>query len=130
LRLVERFSGAEIASSSKLSLIEDAEMPVTTVEALVGADPTLIDGVWQLKLCEPLFMTYISNHGVDSFLSAAYAYVLSRPMDAHGLTMYRRSLKQGTLTALGILLALEDSDEFKSRPRMLAAPSANNFPFQ
>jgi hypothetical protein len=130
LLLVERTSGLEIASTTKIRLVEDAELPVSSIEALAGVDPTLLNGVWQLSKCERLFMKYISDHGVEAFLSAAYSYVLGRPMDSNGRTMYLRCLKQGTLTTLGILKALEASDEFRSRVQALAAPSADHFPFR
>jgi hypothetical protein len=34
------------------------------------------------------------------------------------------------LTPVGVLAALEDSDEFRSRSRQLAAPNSPTFPFQ
>jgi hypothetical protein len=130
LQLLDRSSRIELAQASNTAMIEDPAPPVPTIEALLETDPTLLSGVWQLKQCEQMFMRYIGKYGLEAFISSAYGYVLGRPMDANGFALYSRCLKQGVLSALGILQALEASDEFRSRPRALAAPSAQNFPFR
>jgi hypothetical protein len=129
LRLLERDTGIEIHRRTGLSVIEDTEPPWSTVAENLKADPTVIQGTWQLKQCEELFMEFISRHGIEGFLGAAYAYMLGRPLDAAGLDLYTRLIRQGTLLPGGVLTALEESEEFRSKPRALAAPSAHNFPF-
>ncbi len=129
LRLVERGSGATLFEVERISDIEDAVPPAATMEGLTRADPTVIGGVWQLGLCNDLFLQFIRQHGLETFLGVAYAYVLGRPADESGLTIYSRSIRQASLTPVGVLLALEDSDEFRGRPRQLAAPNSATFPF-
>jgi hypothetical protein len=68
--------------------------------------------------------------GVEAFVRAAYAYVLGRPADASGLASYGELLRKSTLTPLQLLTTLTDCDEFRSRPRLLAAPITTAFPFR
>lgn len=129
LRLLERQSGAQIAIVSELSLIEDGEPPNPDGNGIATFDPTMIEGTWQLQQCEELFMRFISTHGLETFLSVAYAYMLGRPVDAHGLMEYSQAIRKQMLTPWGVLQALEKSDEFRDRGRAVAAPNSDHFPF-
>jgi hypothetical protein len=129
LRLLERRSGREIHRSEAIALKEDGETPLETLEELTLADPTIIQGIWQLKRCEPLLMQFIRRQGVESFLSTAYAYVLGRPADANGIALYTRHIRHATLGPVGILEALANSEEFRASSRLLAAPNSPSFPF-
>lgn len=129
LRLLERPSGQEIHASNAIAFSEDVEVPLTSVEELTMADPTVISGMWQLRCCDALLMQFIRQHGVDAFLSAAYAYVLGRPADENGLVLYSRHIRHATLGPVGILEALAGSDEFAGRARNLPAPNMPGFPF-
>jgi hypothetical protein len=128
-RLLERSSGREIHANNGVAFSEDVEVALTSVEELTQADPTIISGIWQLRCCDGLLMQFIRQHGVDEFLSAAYAYVLGRPADEDGLALYSRHIRHATLGPIGILEALADSDEFASRVRKLPAPNMPSFPF-
>jgi hypothetical protein len=90
----------------------------------------VIHGIWQLRQCDGLFNEFIRQHGLETFLSVAYAYVLGRPADESGLALYSRLIREAALTPVGVLAALEDSAEFRSRSRQLAAPNSPTFPFQ
>jgi len=127
--LAERATGEEIFAVPAITLIDDPETPISTIEDLARSDPTVIAGVWQLRQCNALLMQFIRQHGVETFLSVAYTYVLGRPADESGLALYTRCIRQATLTPVAVLESLEDSDEFRSGGRQLAAPNAPTFPF-
>lgn len=127
--LLARPSGTEIFTVKEIAVIVDGEEPIATLDALTASDPTIIGGIWQLRRCEQLMMQFIRRHGVESFLDAAYAYVLGHPADPSGRVKYARCIRQGTLTPVGILEALGDSDEYRASLRQLAAPNAPGFPF-
>jgi hypothetical protein len=129
LRLAVRRTGQQICVVTGISLIQEPDLPVPAAGDPKLSDPTVISGVWQLKQYEQLFMTFISQHGVETFLSVAYAYMLGRPVDQAGLTQYTRCIRQTTLTPIGVLEALEKCDEFRVRKRAPAAPNSDSFPF-
>ena len=130
LRLVERASGEEICAVSNLAIIEDPEAgAAASPDWTAIADPTVLDGVWQLKKCEFLLADFIARQGLESFLSVAYGYMLGRPVDEPGLALHTRCLRQATLSPLDILKELEKSAEFRDKPRALAAPNSHCFPF-
>jgi hypothetical protein len=129
LRLLERPTGAQICIVSDLKLIEDTEPPITEANGVTTFDPTVIEGTWQLQQCEELFLKFISVNGLETFLSVAYAYMLGRPVDRDGLMQYSQAIRNGSLTPLGVLEALEKSEDFRFHGRRSAAPSAANFPF-
>jgi hypothetical protein len=129
VELIERKTGALILSREGLPLIADGEVPATSVGILVAADPTIIKGLWQLRKCENLLMHFIRRHGVETFIDAAYAYVLGRAADHGGRLQYTRYIRQASLSPVGVLEALGDSDEFRSQIRQLAAPKSPAFPF-
>ena len=135
----ERFSGAPLAlldlkSKTVIARYEsvgyfDAPEPeFDSVAQLIGADPTMIRSVDELRGCESLFRAFILRAGVDAFVRAAYVYVLSRPADADGLAHYGRQLRAGAMTPFRLLRALAESDEFRARPRLLVAPNSAAFP--
>jgi hypothetical protein len=107
----------------------DGELPLSSVSLLVSADPTIIEGLWQLRQCENVLMQFCRRHGVEKFIDAAYAYVLGRAADQAERLQYSRCLRQGTLGAVAVLEALGDSEEFRSKVRQLAAPKSPAFPF-
>jgi hypothetical protein len=127
--LIERRSGAVITSRKDVPLIADGEVPATSIETLTNADPTIINGLWQLRKCESLLMHFIRLHGVETFIDAAYAYVLGRAADHGGRVRYTRCIRQASLSPVGVLEALGDSDEYRSKIRQLAAPKSSAFPF-
>jgi len=127
--LIERNTGALISSREELPLIADGEVPATSIDIVVEADPTIIKGLWQLRKCENLLMHFIRRHGVETFIDAAYAYVLGRAADHGGRMRYTRCIRQASLSPVGVLEALGDSDEFRSKIRQLAAPKTPAFPF-
>jgi hypothetical protein len=129
LRLLERGSGAEIFAVKQIAIIDDGEKSILTLADLAASDPTVIRGLWQLRKCEQLMMHFIRRYGVESFLDAAYAYVLGRAADPTGRVQYTRCIRQATLTPVGILEVLGDSDEFRATARQLAAPNSPGFPF-
>jgi hypothetical protein len=129
-RLRERATGAEICEVSNLATIEDPEASAPRpTDWTAIADPTVLDGVWQLKKCEFLLADFIAEQGIDRFLSVAYGYMLGRPVDESSLALHTRALRQATLSPLDILKELEQSAEFRGQPRRLAAPNSYCFPF-
>jgi hypothetical protein len=129
VELTERNTGALISTTEELPLLSDGEIPATSIGILVEADPTIIKGLWQLRKCESVLMHFIRRHGVQTFIDAAYAYVLGRPADQNGRLQYTRRIREATLSPVGVLEALGDSDEFRSKIRQLAAPKSPAFPF-
>jgi hypothetical protein len=129
VELIEQSTGALISTKDELALVADGEIPATSVGILVEADPTVIKGLWQLRKCENLLMHFIRRHGVETFIDVAYAYVLGRAADHGGRTQYTRCIRQATLSPVGVLEALGDSDEFRGKIRQLAAPKSPAFPF-
>jgi hypothetical protein len=127
--LIERHTGALISSREKLPLIADGEVPATSIGILIEADPTIIKGLWQLRKCENVLMHFIRRHGVETFIDAAYAYVLGRAADHGGRLQYTRCIRQASLSPVAVLEALGDSDEFRGKIRQLAAPKSPAFPF-
>jgi len=127
--LVESRSGKKILDRTNLPVSIDGELPLSSVSLLVSADPTIIEGLWQLRQCENVLMQFCRRHGVEKFIDAAYAYVLGRAADQAERMQYSRCLRQGTLGAVAVLEALGDSEEFRSKVRQLAAPKSSAFPF-
>lgn len=131
LRLYSLDSKRALFETTLHTQIEDPESSgQTSFSAITNEDPTIIKSLDQLVGCQSIFLRYLRNHGVEAFVRAAYVYVLGRPADLSGLTHYSRCLRFSTLTPYAILIALTDSDEFRSRTRQLGAPNTNSFPFQ
>lgn len=129
LTLVAADSGAELHVNPTISCIQDEEKAVDSVESVCALDPTVLAGVWQLRACERLLMGFVRRHGVDQFVRTAYIYVLGRPADDGGLAQYGRAIRLTSLSPVGVLEALADSDEFRAQARPLAAPNVLGFPF-
>jgi hypothetical protein len=109
LRLLERTSGAQIRMASALVLIEDSECAVQPDNGAATFDPTVNNGTWHPQNCEKLFPKLISANGLETFLSAAYAYMLGRPVDAAGLIQSSQAIRKATRTPFGVLQDLEQS---------------------
>lgn len=129
LSLINQETGHLIHLNGSIASVPDAEAQPDTVDQVCAYDPTVLLGVWQLRACEKQIMAYIRQNGVDQYVRMAYVYVLGRPADDGGLAQYGRSIRQSSLTPVGILEALSDSDEYRSQPRQLIAPNAVGFPF-
>jgi len=129
LSLADRATGTRLHHADPPRYTEEVDTPIAAVDDLVGADPTLIGDITQLRGCEPLFSAYIKARGVNAFIRAAYVYALGRPADEAGLARYGGLIRQATLLGYDLLAILADSDEFRARPRALAAPNMPSFPF-
>jgi len=130
LTLVDRASQEKIQRRFPVPYAEDSETAASTIDALVSSDPTTIVSVTQLNGCQDVFGSYLSTHGIDAFIRAAYVYALGRPADASGLASYGQKIRTKLLTPFQLLERLVDCDEFRSRARLLAAPNAIGFPFR
>jgi len=128
-RLLNPTSGAVLHQIDTVPSIDDPEHPLETVEEVTEVDPTILHGVWQLRGCENLLKAFIRKRGVDAFVRAAYVYILQRPADDGGRVQYARSIRQSTLTPVGVLEVLANSEEFRNKARQLIAPNAHGFPF-
>lgn len=100
------------------------------IAGLMGEDPTLIHSVDQLRGCEEVFTAYVRAHGVEAFVRGVYRYLLSRPVDALGLTSAMKHLRTGSLSPFGLVQTIADSEEYRSRPRQHCAPTMAAFPLR
>jgi hypothetical protein len=123
-------NGAELHTNPRPLFREDSESPLTTVNEVITSDPTVITNLDCLTGCASVFDMYIRARGVDAFIRSAYVYVLGRPVDPEGLVLYGRLIRQAALTPYALLIILSDSDEFRSRSRLLSAPPTPGFPFR
>jgi hypothetical protein len=122
--------GREVLFQTKnLRLVEDVELPLGRVDDVAQADPTLVSEVGQLRGCGEIFDALIGRGGPDTFVRAAFVYALGRPADATGLDLYSRMLITGDLTPFELLEVLCGSEEFRSQPRLLIAPTEPGFIF-
>ena len=121
----ERMFGPQIPAYREMP--DDA---VETIAELIAADPTVIASLDQIDGCSELFDGFVKARGVEGFVRAAYVYVLGRSIDGDGLANYTRLLRQNRLSPFALLGTLADSEEFRSRPRSLLAPTAPGFPFK
>jgi hypothetical protein len=129
LTLRDRVSGAELHHIDAPPYFEDVDSPVTSTDELVHSDPTVLNEIMQLRGCNPVFSAYVKTRGVAAFVRAVYVYVLARPVDETGLSLYSGLIRRGALDPFGLITILADSDEFRSRPRSLNAPNSPSFPF-
>ena len=129
LDLTDFKTGDIIHHQVKPRFLEDAVGDFTSVEQVVANDPTLLGPLVRLSGCNGVFNEFIKRRGVETFVRAAYVYILSRPADAEGINTYTRLIRQSMLEPFGLLSVLADSDEFRSRTRMLGAPNTPAFPF-
>ncbi|MGO9990994.1 MAG: DUF4214 domain-containing protein [Steroidobacteraceae bacterium] len=130
LTVVDRATGRSILELDSLPYVVAKEMHIQTIPDLVAADPTMIQSLQQLRGCGGLFSAFIVAHGIDAFVRTAYIYLLSRSADASGLKSYRNHLRAKNVTPYELLLAIADSDEYRSRPRQHVAPIVGAFPFR
>jgi len=130
LTLVDRSSGAAIVRRYSVPYAQDPDIELSTVAEIVAADPTMTPSIFQLKGCDEILGAFLRERGVDTYVAAAYAYVLGRAVDPSGLASYGNLIRENTLTPFQLLAVLSDSDEFRSRPRLLAAPNSVGFPFR
>jgi len=130
LTLVDRTSKQAIMRRSSVPYAEDWDGALTTIAEVVASDPTTITSILELKGCHDIFSAFMYTHGVDAFIRAAYVYALGRPADASGLASYGQKIRKNILTPFQLLEIMTDSDEFRSRPRLLAAPNTSGFPFR
>jgi hypothetical protein len=105
------------------------EEPIRAVQSLLESDPTRINSLRQLVGCEELFNDFIRVNGPDAFIRRAYLYLLERPADASGLAAYMKHLKAKKVGPYALLVALADSEEYRSRERQHPAPASPAFPF-
>ncbi len=138
---VSHFSGHEILlceptrriqihKVTTISLIDDHEPDMSILEQVVASDPTLVRSIEQLNGCNTVFADFVSAHGVQAFVRAAYVYVLGRPADANGLSTYSALLQNRRMPPFELLRALHDGEEFRSKPRQLIAPPEPGFVFR
>jgi hypothetical protein len=115
--------------TDNLRIVEDVELPLSRVDDVARADPTLVGEVGQLRCCGGIFDAMIARAGPDTFVRAAFVYALGRPADATGLDLYSRMLITGDLTPFELLEALCGSEEFRAQNRLLIAPTEPGFIF-
>ena len=108
--------------------IDDSSAP-QTIEEIVKSDPTTLRSIEQLRGCAFVFSKSIESGGIKAFVRAAYIYVLGRPADREGLLLYSHMIRNGDISPFGLLEVLSDSDEFRSRPHSLIAPTQPEFIF-
>lgn len=122
-------SRVEFCETRDLRLMPDGADEIPTVDALLDEDPTVAVSIEQLRGCGEIFNRYIQVEGVESFVRCMYSYILNRPADVAGATLYASHIRRSTLTPFQIAEALADSDEYRSRKPALAAPTVPGFPF-
>jgi len=92
-------------------------------------DPFVIDRVSQLSGLSEMFDAFLRARGVEAFVRVAYVYLLGRSADVEGLALHAGMIAANTLTPYGLLELLSETQEFRARPRLLAAPKSQAFPF-
>lgn len=128
--LFDYVSRQQICRADSVPYAEDSASLHTTISDLIANDPTMINNVRQLSGCQSMLMSYITNRGVEDFVRTVYAYTLGRSADVTGMTLYGGMIRQGEISPLKLLEILFDSDEFRSQPRLLSAPTSPGFPFK
>ncbi|MGJ4952579.1 DUF4214 domain-containing protein [Bradyrhizobium sp. HKCCYLS20291] len=129
LVLVDRQARRQLHVVEKPSVVSDGAAAISSVDVLLKTDPTMIGGIDELAGCEGVFNAVIGKRGVDGFVKLAYVYVLGRAADPTGISLYGKKLRRGEISPFALLKILSDSDEFRSRPRLLTSPVAPGFPF-
>jgi hypothetical protein len=130
LRLVAMKTGDLILAVERIRYDEAGERALTSIAQVISLDPSICASVDQLAGCEGIFNAFIKARGVDAFVRTAYVYILGRIIDAEGLALYGRLIRQRLMSPFGLLRTLAESDEFQSRPRSLVAPTMDGFPFR
>lgn len=129
VRLIDRKTGTVVADAQKPRYAEGEAHALVSLAEVVANDPTTVASIDMLEGCGALFDAFLKALGVAAFVRAAYIYVLQRPADPGGLAHYGKLLRQGALTPYALIAELASSGEFKSRPRLLVAPTMPGFPF-
>lgn len=123
-------SAQDIEPPQVLPIRTGAEPACNTIAKVIAADPTVTGTIEQLRAYGPVLEDFMARRGTDDFIHTAYVYVLGRPVDADGLTIYGPLLEMGALSPYGLLALLAASEEFHARPRFLAAPNSPAFVFR
>lgn len=123
--------GAEVLHAGEdWPLREDLDPGYGSVEQAVEEDPTVLRSIAQLRGCQSLLAEFVKRRGVSEFVRSAYAYVLGRAADPEGFVTYGRMLRNGSITPFGLLNLLAESQEFRSRARLLTPPTSQGFVFR
>jgi hypothetical protein len=130
LVVINREAHPSLVLHQAVPYVVSEEAPIRTVKDLVAADPTQIGSLDQLRGCDEIFNRFVKTQGIDAFVRTAYLYLLHRPADASGHAAYRKHLRSRKVGPYGLLLAIADSDEYRSRSRQHFAPTNPAFPFQ
>jgi hypothetical protein len=130
ISLRDAVTGTVLHTAEELRVRDDLDLPCATVKEAIATDPTVLASLSQLRGCQGLLAQFVTRRGVGEFVRAAYVYVLGRPVDAPALASYGRMLRTGAITPFGLLTVLADSDEFRSRPRLMASPNSAGFVFR
>lgn len=130
LILVDREARKELHLVERPHLLDDGFSSIDSVETLLRTDPTMISSIDELKGCDAVFNSVISRRGVEAFVKLAYVYILGRAADPVGIALYSKKLRRGEISCFHLIQILSDSDEFRSRPRLLTSPTASGFPFE
>jgi hypothetical protein len=129
LILMERTTSTEICRRKSVPYLDSGDTAFLTMADAVAADPTTIKSISQLRGCDQIFAQYLKAHGVDAFVRAAYVYTLGRAADPSGRATYGNMIRKNSFSPFQLLEILSDSEEFRSRMRLLAAPNTIGFPF-
>jgi hypothetical protein len=130
LTLVDRGSGTPIARRNPVPLRADDDRPIRQIADLFASDPTMIRSLDQLQGCKDLFARFVERQGAEGFVRAAYVYLHGRSADAVGLSDYATFMRESAIAPYELLVRMADSDEFRSRARLLPAPHSMAFPFR
>jgi len=130
LAILEQTTQTRLPEQVQVPLRDEADTELTAIADIIAADPTVISSVAQLQACEAVFREYLKAYGVDEFVRAAYVYILARPADPSGITLYGQMIRKNLISPFKLLGTLADSEEFRSRSRLLAAPNTPAFPFR
>ena len=130
LSLCECISGSILHQPKSITLLEEHDHSLTSIDDVISVDPTVLTDIEQLSGCEGVLNQFLHTKGVEDFIRAAYVYILGRPADREGIGLYGKLLRQAGLTPFNLLRTLADSDEFRSRPRQLIVPTMAGFPFR
>ena len=129
LGLYDTVSGARIYYTEDVAFADGWAPEFEGGELGLTFDPFTIDRIEQLAGVADIFDAFMRSHGAAAFIATAYVYILGRPADAEDVALYGKMLQERSLTPWGLIEFLGDGQDFKSRPRQLAAPIAPAFPF-
>jgi hypothetical protein len=123
-------SKMEICRTRSILMLEDNHVEPSGVEEVTLSDPTLVHSIEQLRGCDGVLAGFIDAVGLDRFIRTAFIYILGRPVDASSMVFWLNGLQGKSTSPYELLLSLHGSEEFRSAPRLLIAPSEPGFPFQ